>query len=121
MIQKQILTNNAQVWSNDQRYRVNAVVTFGGKIYQNTTGKNSSPDALTDWVLLSNNGVGITAYSQDFAYIGSNDFAVPNDLIITTVLFNKIDITSFTKTGTVLTISDTLVTDDVIAVRGFTY
>jgi len=41
-------TNN--VWDSNKRYMVNSVVTKDGIEYQNTTGKNSDPVSLLDWV-----------------------------------------------------------------------
>jgi len=51
-IQQAILSNNASEWNENKRYRVGQSVFIGAKIYQNTTGKNSNPEDLTDWVLI---------------------------------------------------------------------
>jgi hypothetical protein len=42
-------TNN--VWDSKKRYKVNSVVAIGGIEYQNTTGKNTDPILLTDWII----------------------------------------------------------------------
>ena len=47
------LLNNSQEWDAKKRYKVNEVVLFEGFSYQNTTGGNSSPSDLTDWILLN--------------------------------------------------------------------
>lgn len=120
-LQKLQLTNNVSDWDENQRYLVNAVVKKDGRTYQNTTGVNSDPADLDDWVLLDAPSGGFTSYVTDFAYTGSQSFTVPLNLIITQVLYNNADITGWSKIGTTLTIVDTLVNDDVIGVRGFTY
>jgi len=51
-------TNTNNSWDEKKRYKVNSVVTHSGILYQNTTGKNSSPDTLVDWVSLVGSGGG---------------------------------------------------------------
>jgi hypothetical protein len=50
--QKQTITNSTLPWSVNKRYKVNDVVTQGGKVYQNKTGANSEPSLLTDWTFI---------------------------------------------------------------------
>ena len=116
--QKQTITNSTLPWSANKRYKVNDVVTQGGKVYQNKTGANSEPSLLTDWILISNSSSVITSYSNDFGYVDTNVFTVPNNLVIVSVLFNGFDTTNYSVSGTDLTVSDTLVSGDVINVRG---
>jgi len=52
MKKKVILENGTDVWDAKKRYKVNQCVLFNGISYQNVTGANSSPDSLTDWVLV---------------------------------------------------------------------
>lgn len=120
-LQKLQLTNNVADWDENQRYLVNAVVKKDGRTYQNTTGVNSDPADLDDWVLLDAPSGGFTSYWSDFAYVDTNDFTVPNNLIITQVLLNEKDITTYSLSGTTLTIENTLEVEDIIGVRGFTY
>lgn len=117
-IQKQILTNGYSEWSINQRYKVNSVVTKDGKVYQNTTGANSNPDLLSDWVLIGSDGALITPYADEFAYVDTNVFTVPSNLVIVSVLFNGFDTSGYGVSGTSLTISDALTVGDVIKVRG---
>lgn len=52
-MKKQVkLINSNKVWSANRRYKVNDVVSFSGVDYQNTTGANSIPSDLTDWILI---------------------------------------------------------------------
>jgi hypothetical protein len=120
-LQRQLLTNNNSDWNENQRYKVGDVVQKLGVVYQNSTGKNSDPLDLTDWVQVSPLSNNFTQYKEDFAYVGSNSFTVADRLVITQVLYNKSDITDWSLSGTTLTIVGTLVADDVIGVRGFTY
>ena len=43
------LENTASVWDANRRYKVNDLVYWLGKKYQNLTGKNSEPGVGTDW------------------------------------------------------------------------
>lgn len=45
------LENSSLTWSDKRRYKVNAIVTHLGNIYQNLTGKNSEPGVGNDWYL----------------------------------------------------------------------
>lgn len=116
--QKQTLFNGNSAWNENQRYKVNSVVTKSGNTYQNKTGGNSDPELLNDWVLISNSALAIESYSNDFAYVDTNVFTVPNNLVIVSVLFNGFDTTNYSKSGTDLTILDTLVSGDSVNVRG---
>lgn len=68
MKKKVILENGTDVWDAKKRYKVNQVVLFNGISYQNTTGANSSPDALFDWALLDVN----SSYSITEIKTGAN-------------------------------------------------
>lgn len=48
---KVITTNTNNVWDSKKRYKVNSVVSHNDILYQNITGKNSSPDTLVDWIV----------------------------------------------------------------------
>ena len=43
------LENTASVWDANRRYKVNDLVYWLGKKYQNLTGKNSEPGVGADW------------------------------------------------------------------------
>lgn len=47
-----ILVNSVEEWDTLKRYKINDVVSVSGIIYQNTTGVNSNPSSLTDWILV---------------------------------------------------------------------
>lgn len=51
---RQILTNSNLTWSDKLRPKVNSIYTKSGVDYQNTTGKNSDPALLIDWVIVTN-------------------------------------------------------------------
>lgn len=51
-LQKTQITNNNQSWNEKKRYKVNEVVSHLGVIYQNSTGINSNPETLIDWITL---------------------------------------------------------------------
>jgi hypothetical protein len=41
--------NNGEAWDANRRYKINAIVTYNGTDWQNTTGKNSEPGVGADW------------------------------------------------------------------------
>lgn len=43
------IENSNLVWNPERRYKVNEIVTYFGKTYQNLTGKNSEPVVGSDW------------------------------------------------------------------------
>jgi len=54
MTQFKVQTQNTNtVWDEKKRYKVNSVVSYNDVIYQNTTGKNSIPSNLLDWISLN--------------------------------------------------------------------
>jgi hypothetical protein len=113
------LRNNVPEWNEKRRYKVNDIVSLDGRVYQNKTGANSSPDSLTDWVMVKDSLTGtFESYQNMFPYVDSNDFTVPINLVIVSVLYNDIDTVEFSKTGTTLNISTDLFSGDVIKVRG---
>ena len=113
------LRGSVMAWNEKRRYKINQLVDFGGRIYQNFTGVNSSPDLLDDWIVVKDNLTGsFSAYSNEFPYLGVDTFTIPLNLVIVSVLFNGFDTSNYSVLGTVLTVSDVMVTDDVIKVRG---
>ena len=57
MQSKSQLTNTNETWNAKKRYKINAVVTYLGKTYQNSTGKNSEPGDGSDWYLFNPLGI----------------------------------------------------------------
>ena len=113
------LRNNVQEWNAKRRYKVNEVVTLSGRVYQNLTGANSSPDGLTDWVMIKDSLTGtFESYQNTFPYVDTNVFTVPVNLVVVSVLYNDIDTVNYSLVGTSLTITDSLFDGDVIKVRG---
>ena len=78
-MQKGILTLSNAIWNTKRRYKVNSVVKFGNAVYQNSTGRNSSPDLLTDWVLIKDNVSGTTQLreSRQIYTSGAQEFTLP--------------------------------------------
>jgi len=78
-MQKGILTLSNAIWNAKRRYKVNSVVKFGNSVYQNSTGRNSSPDLLTDWVLIKDNVSGTTQLrrSRQIYTSGAQEFTLP--------------------------------------------
>jgi len=65
MLRKVSLVNGNPAWDENKRYSVNEVVSYNGNDYQNTTGKNSNPELLNDWIVTSE---GIKPYT-DFRFV----------------------------------------------------
>lgn len=78
-MQKGILTLSNAIWNAKRRYKVNSVVKFGNAVYQNSTGRNSSPDLLIDWVLIKDDVSGTTQLRREpFIYTsGAQEFTLP--------------------------------------------
>jgi len=78
-MQKGILTLSNAIWNAKRRYKVNSVVKFGNAVYQNSTGRNSSPDLLTDWVLIKDDVSGTTQLreSRQIYTSGAQEFTLP--------------------------------------------
>jgi hypothetical protein len=113
------LRNNVPTWNAKRRYKVNDVVVLDGRVYQNKTGSNSSPDLLTDFEMIKDSLTGtFSSYQNTFPYVDTNDFTVPVNLVVVSVLYNDIDTVSFTQSGTTLSYVGDLFDGDVIKVRG---
>ena len=81
MQSKVTLVNSNQNWSQKRRYKINNVVSYLGSIYQNSTGINTDPLLLTDWVLLNNASTpiimdGIIGVTAGFI-VGQTIFTLP--------------------------------------------
>jgi hypothetical protein len=59
---KTSVLNKSSNWEAQKIYKVNQVVKRNGAAYQNTTGINSDPENLTDWILIKN--ISEPIYSQ---------------------------------------------------------
>lgn len=49
------LVNSGEAWDANRRYKINAIVTYSGSDWQNTTGINSEPGIGNDWTRVSGN------------------------------------------------------------------
>lgn len=98
-MQKGILTINNAIWNAKRRYKVNSVVKFVDAVYQNSTGRNSSPDLLIDWVILKDN-VSVNTRIKDFTEIyidGAQEFTLPTYAQIIQVSVNGWSTKNYTK------------------------
>lgn len=75
MKQQPRLTNKYGAWNHINIYNVGDIVVHNNATYQNITGGNSSPENLTDWLLLEKNETdtsdGIIS-KAGFSFIGEN-------------------------------------------------
>lgn len=64
MQSKVTLVNSNQNWSQKRRYKINNVVSYLGSIYQNSTGINTDPSLLTDWVTVNKVNNEVQTYTE---------------------------------------------------------
>lgn len=122
-LQRIRLQSSNQSWNEKRRYKVNSVVEHLGGVFQNTTGKNSDPTLLTDWIKIGSSAAGgIASYNQDFNYIDSQDFEVPGNAIIINIFYNGSLLmpNQYSRAGNIYTIVPELFADDVITFSGVT-
>ena len=114
------LLNSNEEWNSNKRYKVNAVVRLFGSDYQNTTGFNTNPALLEDWVMVKDGSpVSSIPISIREQYNGSS-VTVPNGFTVTRIVsLNDIN-TDFTGivTGTNLVITDG-VENDIYLIDGY--
>jgi hypothetical protein len=51
------LLNSNSVWNDKRRYKINAVVTYNGQAFQNSTGIYSIPSDGIDWICKDNGAI----------------------------------------------------------------
>lgn len=115
------LFNSNQVWNAKKRYKINEVVTLFGTAYQNTTGRNSNPSDLTDWIKTSGVSGESVPYFSDFTFVAEElGFILPTGVKITAVSVNRVSqfISEWTQTGTLLTINTPPDDGSVVTVSG---
>ena len=87
-MKKQVkLSNNSESWDSNRRYKVNALVTYNGTEWQNTTGINSEP------TLTSNNWIKVgstTSYQVYTALLTQVGTAAPSAIISENTIGNII-------------------------------
>lgn len=95
MQSKSQLINTNQTWNAKKRYKINAVVTYLGKTYQNSTGKNSEPGDGSDWYLFNPLGIsGTDDILNESDVDGITTTEALNNLLIATGLTEQIEFTA---------------------------
>lgn len=114
--------NSNESWNAKRRYKIGAVVSYSGGVYQNATGINSQPVTTTDWMNISAN----TSSGQDpilftAATTGINQvFTVPSGFIARSVLKSKGELfkgTEWTQSGNNVTILVSATTGNTIYIK----
>lgn len=108
MQSKVTLVNSNQNWSQKRRYKINTVVNYGTSIVQNTTGINSDPALLTDWIFLKSSSD--TPYKNDFIADVTQQFTVPSGVNIKNVFLNGISPagSSWSQSGNIVTVTTSI-------------
>ena len=109
--------NSNENWNEKKRYKINTVVKYLGVVYQNSTGSNSEPSILLDWVIVKKDDVTPTSYFQEFIDDGSHQYVVPEGIRVQNAFLNGAQVTPFTQVGTLITTSNSI-TDDLVTLTG---
>lgn len=117
MQSKVTLYNNSQTWNPKRRVRINDTVNYLGSTYQNSTGINSDPSLLVDWVNVKKTSNEVVIYDNDFIDSGTHEFTVPAGIYIQNAFLNGAQISPFTQTGTTVNVTNS-VTDDLVKLTG---
>jgi len=117
MQSKVTLYNNSQTWNPKRRVRINDTVNYLGYTYQNSTGINSDPLLLVDWVIVKKTSDEVIIYDADFVDSGTHEFTVPTGIYIQNAFLNGAQVSPFTQTGTTVTVTNS-VTDDLVKLTG---
>lgn len=108
------LENTASVWDANRRYKVNDIVTYFGKTYQNLTGKNSEPGVGTDWFMPeSNAGFPKIQFAADGT---QTTFDLTSTALVSAVFWNGalLDDANFSQTDNILTLTFTPAVGEII-------
>lgn len=108
------LENSALVWDYNRRYKVNNIVSYLGKTYQNLTGKNSEPGVGTDWFIPESNA---NFPKIQFTADGTTDtFDIGISATIKAVFWNGaiLDDSDWSQTSNILTLTFTPANGDII-------
>lgn len=100
MQSKSQLTNTNETWNAKKRYKINAVVSYLGKDYQNSTGKNSEPGDGSDWYLFNPLGIsGTDDILNESSVAGINTTDALNSL--SDEILNKDEFSNFKQASTI--------------------
>ena len=95
MQSKVTLVNSNQNWNAKKRYKINAVVTYLGETYQNSTGGNSEPGVVNDWILTKSKDIsGTNDIINESDVDGITTTEALNNLLIATGLTEQIEFTA---------------------------
>lgn len=85
-MKKQVkLSNNSESWDSNRRYKVNALVTYNGTEWQNTTGINSEPTLTsTDWIKVGST----TSYQVYTALLTQVGTSAPTAIVLENTIGN---------------------------------
>lgn len=111
------LINSNENWNAKKRYKINTVVTYVGLIYQNSTGANSDPLLGNDWIVLKKLDVIPVIFYDDFVDSGTHEFIVPEGILIQNAFLNGAQVSPFSQTGMIVTVTNSL-TDDLVTLTG---
>lgn len=83
--------NSNESWNSKRRYKIGAVVSYSGGVYQNATGINSQPGTTSDWMNISaNTSSGVDPVLTTAVATGTNQqFTVPAGFVAKSVLKSK--------------------------------
>jgi len=120
MQNKLTLLNSNEVWNPKKRYKINSTVSFLGSNFQNTTGFNTQPDLLLDWIVTTVNLSQNLRFQTVWNTGNSQTFTIPNTFYqIQDVIVQGISLkdTQYTIVGnTQVTINDTLVNGEYVII-----
>jgi hypothetical protein len=107
------LINSNENWNSKRRYKINEVKSHFGSIYQNSTGTNSDPLLGLDWQVVKKLDITPIVYHDDFVADISQQFTVPEGILIQNVYLNSVSATgsSWSQTGLIVTVTSSLVGD----------
>lgn len=107
MQSKSQLTNTNETWNAKKRYKINAVVTYLGKTYQNSTGANSIPTSNVDWIFLKSTSNSLSEKLQFTADGVSASYNIVYSATIKAVFWNSVLLNDddWSQTGTTLTLT----------------
>lgn len=86
------LVNSGEAWDANRRYKINAIVTYSGSDWQNTTGINSEPGIGNDWISVKIDSRPYKVYSALLSQSGTSN-------PVSTVLENTIGAITIIRSG----------------------
>lgn len=100
------LENSALVWDSNRRYKVNNIVSYLGKTYQNLTGKNTEPGVGTDWFIPDSSAFPKIQFTADGSQF---TFDLTTTILAKSVFWNGalLDDADFSQTANILTLTFT--------------